>query len=137
MMLRLVPLLLLAAAPAIDAAEIRRGAIAVGERTSEQPALRAETAPGAGFRLGAAYRAWRNSAAAVLFDSDNTTGDGGDAEALAIDCGDERIAFATLEASRTAMGLDEAGVMRAAGDGDPAIARNWRARLKAAPAACH
>ena len=129
-------MLLLAAAPAIDAADVRRGALAVGDRTSEQPALRAEAQPGPAFRLGAVFRAWTNSAAAVRFDAANSTGDGGDAEALAVDCGDERIAFASLEEVLHATGMAEAEVARSAGAPDPAIVAAWRARRSMPPKPC-
>lgn len=127
----------LAGAP-LDRAEVRRGMTAVGEQTSDQPAIRTERAgqPSAAFRIGAGFAAWRNAAAAVEFDAAHTTGDGGDAEALAIDCGDERIGFASVETARATAGASDAELIAAAGM-DVAAATAWGKRKTNRPAACH
>src|SRR4051794_37620997 len=95
-------LLLVAAAPAaFDAVAFGRGGDAVGTRPSAAPAVRAEPSPSASFRLGAAFRAWHNAAAAVVYDTTHSTGDGGDEAVVAEDCTDERVAFAAMEGERT------------------------------------
>jgi len=68
-------------------------------------AVRAEPAASASFRLGAAYRAWRNATDAAAHDATHKTGDGGDAALLARDCTDERVAFLATEAERSALAL--------------------------------
>jgi len=111
----LLPSLLLAgAAPAaFDAAAFGRGAEAVGTRPSAAPAVRAEPSPSASFRLGAAFRAWRNANAAAEYDATHTTGDGGDEAVVAEDCTDERVAFAAMEAERGALALTVEAVAKA------------------------
>jgi len=93
------------ASPKFDPAAFRRGAEAVDTKTSAAMAVRAEPATSASFRLGAAYRAWRNASAAAEHDATHTTGDGGDAALLAMDCTDERVAFLAIEPERTALAL--------------------------------
>jgi hypothetical protein len=94
-----------AASAGLDPAAFRRGAAAVDTRTSPAMAVRAEPSPSPSFRLGAAYRAWRNATAAAEHDATHSTGDGGDDAVLAEDCTDERVAFNELETERTALSL--------------------------------
>lgn len=135
----LFPALLLAGASAgggLDAREFRRGTAAVDTRASHFIALRAETAPSASFRLGAAFQAWHNASAAVVHDATHTTGDGGDARILAEDCSDERIVFTALEAERAAMGLTPSDVLAVAADTVPVTLAAWEARRLAPPTYC-
>ena len=128
----LVLLLLLAVAARADP-EAVRGAAAVGATPSAEPALRREGMPSSGFALGASLKAWANAAEEVREIATHTTGDGGDAEALAEACSDERIAFNALEQRRA--GIDPAAVVtRAAMPAPLTIA--WRTRVVARPAAC-
>lgn len=136
--MRLVlPLLLLqAAAPtALRGGEFARGMTAVGERPTDAIALRQATAPSPSFRLGAAYRAWRNAGAAVAHDAASSTGDGGDVELLAEDCADERIAFTSVETEREALRLAPEQVAAATGIA-PDIVSAWQARRTRPPAHC-
>lgn len=125
-------LLLLTAASGTSPDAVR-GVQAVGERTSAEAALRAEGSPSADFALGASLRAWANAAAAVRYTATHVTGDGGDAEALAEACSDERIAFRSLETRVTDLRPDVAAAR--AGLGAP-VAHAWTARRSAAPAVC-
>ncbi|WP_174274195.1 hypothetical protein [Sphingomonas bacterium] len=136
----LAALLLLAAAdrPAaiVDRREFARGLAAVDASPSDTIALRGERAPSPSFRLGAAYRAWRNARAAITHDAAHPTGDGGDVEVLAEDCSDERIVFTSLETERNALGVAIEQVVAADPKrGEDALAA-WNARLAARPPQC-
>ena len=132
------------AAPAaignVDAAEVRQGLLLVGARASDEPALRLERQthePSASLTLGAALGAWVNAAAILDYDLKTPTGDGGDDEAIGVDCYDERVAFTHLEARREAFGLPSSQVTAAAGV-DVAILPLWMNRQRAgSPARCH
>jgi hypothetical protein len=116
--LMVLSLLLAAAGPlsaAFDPAAFRRGIEAVDSRTSSSMAVRAEPSPSPSFRLGAAYRAWRNATAAAEHDSTHSTGDGGDAAVLAEDCTDERLAFIAMEEERTGLSLTSEELSKAGG----------------------
>jgi len=131
----------LAAIGNVDAAEVRRGFLLVGARASDEPALRLERQthePSKSLTLGAALGAWVNAAAILDYDLKTPTGDGGDDEAIGVDCYDERVAFTHLEARREAFGLPPSQVTSAAGVVDGAILPLWMNRQRAgAPARCH
>jgi len=132
--------LLQAASPAVDPAEVRRGVALVGVQTSDEPALRLERQthePSESFRLGAALGAWISAAGALDYDLKTPSGDGGDEEAIGVDCYDERVAFTHLEASRQALALTPSQATAAAGIAVPAVATTWTARQQAgAPRRC-
>ena len=139
-----VGLLSLAASSSIAAAlspsaaqEVRRGLGAVGDQTSEAPALRREDATHQAspeFALGATLGAWRNAYAKIGFDLAHPAGDGGDAGLLRTDCSDEEVAFSHLQAQAAALRLTPQAAVEAAGlDADAAT---WTARTKAGPGAC-
>ncbi len=128
-------LLLAAAAGPFDSGDFFRGGAAVGDRPSDAIALRQMPLASPSFRLGAAWRGWRNASAAVAHDAANPTGDGGDAEVLAEDCSDERIAFIAVEAERSALALTPEQVAGAAALAPDAVAA-WRARHDAAAPHC-
>jgi hypothetical protein len=132
-------LLAAAGARADTPADIRRGLAAVGPSTSDQAALRAATTRGEaspGYRLGAALGAWRNAATGLDFDLHNPSGDGDDSEAIRIDCFDERVAFARLDAARVALAMTPREVVMAAGGAGSGALEAWREREAAAPSAC-
>jgi hypothetical protein len=133
--------LLQAASTRVDLADVRRGFGLVGAGASDEPALRRERqaqAPSESFRLGAALGAWINAAAALDYDLKTPSGDGGDEEAIGIDCYDERKAFTHLETLRQAFGLAPTQVITAAGVIAPAgVAAAWTSRQQAgAPPRC-
>jgi len=120
-------------------AELRRGVAAVGPRTSDEPALRLERQtrePSAGFRLGAALGAWTSAAATLAYDLKTPSGDGDDSETIHLDCYDEKLALAHLEAGRQALGLTPRQVLDGAGVAEPGLLAAGRARQSAAPPAC-
>jgi len=125
----------------VDAAEVRRGFLLVGARASDEPALRLERQthePSASLTLGAALGAWVNAAAILNYDLKTPTGDGGDDEAIGVDCYDERVAFTHLEARRQALDQPPSQVTSAAGLTDGAILPVWMNRQRGgAPARCH
>jgi hypothetical protein len=124
----------------VDPAEVRRGFILVGARASDEPALRLESQthePSMSFRVGAALGAWISAAAALDYDLKTPSGDGGDEEAIGVDCYDERVAFVHLETGLQALGLTPNMVTAAAGALDPAVSPAWIARRReGAPARC-
>jgi hypothetical protein len=125
-----------AAATSVDAAEVRRGFVLVGSRASDEPALRLERQthePSASLMLGAALGAWINAAAALDYDLKTPSGDGGDEEAIGVDCYDERVAFAHLEARRQTLGMAPSQITVAAGVIDPGVLPSWTARQQAGP----
>ena len=128
------------AAAGVDPAEVRRGFVAVASRTSDEPALRLERQtrePSASFMLGAALDAWINAAAILGYDLKTPSGDGGDEEAIGVDCYDERVAFTHLEAHRVALGFAPSQVTAAAGVADPMVLAALAARERAgAPPRC-
>lgn len=119
----------------IAAPDFARGMAAVDTRPTDAVALRAIPSPSPSYRLGAAYRAWRNASAAIEHDSTHPTGDGGDEEVLAEDCSDERIAFTALETERQAAGATPAQVAGLAGDGAVAT-EAWAQRQSRSPIHC-
>ena len=129
-----------AAEASFDPAEVRRGLALVGSRTSDEPALRLERQthePSAGFELGAALAAWINAAAILDYDLKTPTGDGGDEEAIGVDCYDERVAFTDFEARRRALGFAPSRATEAAGVAEPTVASALTARQRAgAPPRC-
>ena len=129
--------LLLAAAASgpLNAGDFARGGVAVGDRPSDAIALRQAPLASPSFRLGAAWRGWRNATAAVAHDAANPTGDGGDAEVLAEDCSDERIAFIAVEAERGALRITPEQVAAAAMLA-PDVVAAWRARRGGAAPHC-
>ena len=113
-----------AAAASVDPAEVRRGFALVGSRTSDEPAIRLERQahePSASFMVGAALGAWINAAAILDYDLKTPSGDGGDEEAIGVDCYDERVAFTDLEGRRQALDLAPSQVTAAAGVSDPMV----------------
>ncbi|WP_375382491.1 hypothetical protein [uncultured Sphingomonas sp.] len=128
-------LLTAAASGPFDAGDFARGGAAVGDRPSDAIALRQAPLASPSFRLGAAWRGWRNATAAVARDAASPTGDGGDAEVLAEDCSDERIAFIAVEAERGALGLTPEQV-GAAATLAPDVVAAWRTRRSAAAPHC-
>jgi hypothetical protein len=133
------PTLLSAATPGVDPTAVRRGLALVGPRTSDEPALRLERQtgdPSPSFRLGAALGAWISAAAALDYDLKTPSGDGGDEEAIGVDCYDERVAFTHLEASRQALGLAPPQATAAA-VAEPGVLPAWIGRQQAgAPMRC-
>ena len=147
-------ILLAAASPAFaaslsatDQADLRRAYEAAKLSTSEQPALRAERRdrePSPGFLLGAALGSWTAAAAQLSFDLNNPTAagpphvsqTGGDQDALAMDCDEEKTAFANLQDRSRAAALAPADVLGAAGVTDTAMADAWRAREAGPAKAC-
>jgi len=137
---------LLAASPAgaapIDPtvqADLRRGLATVGDKASDEPALRLERQthePSPGFALGSALGAWRNAAAALDFDLKNPAGDGDDSEAIANDCFDEKTAFAHLQSRAQSLGLTPDAVVAAAGLPQASLLDAWRARLSGPARRC-
>jgi len=120
-------------------ADLRRGMAMVGPGTSDEPALRAERMtrePSPAFMLGAALGAWIGARATLDFDLKTPSGDGDDSAAIAVDCFDERTAFAHLEARSAALGLAPSAVIEAAGAQDPALPDAWRSRRSGAPPRC-
>jgi hypothetical protein len=132
-------MLLQAAATGVDPAEVRRGVALVGARTSDEPALRLERQthePSPSFSLGAALGAWIGAAAALDYDLKTPSGDGGDEEAIGVDCYDERTVFTHLEARRQALGLTPSQATAAAAV-EPGVAPAWASRQQAgAPVRC-
>ena len=122
------------------AAEITRGAAAVGMSSSEAPAVRVEARtgpPSPGFLLGAAYRAWTNAAGVLAFDLVNPTAgpphasqNGQLLEFIREECREETAAFDALR-QRMPPGWDITRVISAAG-GDAGAAAAF-ARRKAGP----
>ena len=123
------------------AAEITRGAAAVGMSSSEAPAVRVEARtgpPSPGFLLGAAYRAWTNAAGVLAFDLVNPTAgpphasqNGQLLEFIREECREETAAFDAVT-QRMPPGWDIARVISAAaGDAGDAAAF---ARRQAGPA---
>ncbi len=120
-------------------AELRRGLAAAGDAASDEPALRRERQtrePSPAFALGAALGAWTNARAALDYDLHNPSGDGDDSAAIAIDCFDERTAFAHLEARRRALDLTPPAVLAAAGPSGVAAESAWRGRQAGPPPGC-
>jgi hypothetical protein len=127
------------ASPSLDPADVRRGFALVGARTSDEPALRLERqthAPSPSFSLGAALGAWISAAGALDYDLKTPSGDGGDEEAIGVDCYDERVAFTHLEASRQALGLTPSQATAIAGVAEPGVGQAWTARRAGAPVRC-
>jgi hypothetical protein len=126
------------------AAEIARGAGAVGLSSSEAPAVRVEARtgqPSPGFLLGAAYRAWVNAASVLAFDLVNPTAgpphasqNGQLSEFIREECREEATAFDALT-QRMPLGWDIGRVISAAG-GDAADAKRWADRKAGPAAAC-
>ena len=93
--------------------------------------------------LGAALGAGVNAAAQLDFDQKNPTAagpphvsqTGGDADALAQDCADEKIAFIRLESRRQALQLEPVQVLAAASM-QGANLPMWQARLAGPTAGC-
>jgi hypothetical protein len=137
---QMAPVRVALAAASVDPVEVRRGVALVGPRASEEPALRLERQthqPTASFMLGAALGAWINAADTLDFDLKTPSGDGGDEEAIGVDCYDERVAFTHLEARSQALGLGPSQVTASAGVADPVVLPAWTARQRAgAPARC-
>jgi len=131
--------ILSAGAPGVDPAEVRRGFALVGPRTSDEPALRLERQtrdPSPSFQLGAALGAWISAAAALDYDLKTPSGDGGDEEAIGIDCYDERVAFSHLEARRQTLGMAPSQAIAAAGV-EPGVLPAWIGRQQTgAPMRC-
>ncbi len=129
------------AAPRVDTAEVRRGFTLVGPKASDEPALRLERQtrePSPSFALGAALGAWISATAILDYDLKTPSGDGGDDEAIGVDCYDERIAFTHLQARHQALGLTASEVVAATGVVDPKILTSWMARQRAgSPLRCH
>jgi hypothetical protein len=126
-----------AAEAGVDAAEVHRGLAAVGSRASDEPALRLERQthePSASFRLGAALGAWISATAILTYDLNTPSGDGGDDEAISVDCYDERSAFAHLEASRQVLGLTALQATAAAGVSDAMVSPTLMNRERAGAA---
>jgi hypothetical protein len=94
--------------------------------------------------LGAALGAWTAAAAQLSFDLKNPTAagpphvsqTGGDPDALAMDCDEEKTAFANLQDRSRAAALAPADVLGAAGVTDTAMADAWRAREAGPAKAC-
>ncbi len=115
----------------VDPAEVRRGFARVGSQASDEPALRRERLthePSASFMLGAALGAWVSAAANLDYDLKTPSGDGGDAEAIGVDCYDERTAFAHLEARRQALDLAPSQATA-----EPGVSSAWTARRRTGP----
>ncbi|WP_158914527.1 hypothetical protein [Caulobacter sp. S45] len=129
-----------AAGTSVDPADVRRGFTMVGSRASDEPALRLERQtrePSTSFMLGAALGAWISAASTLDYDLKTPSGDGGDEEAIGVDCYDERAAFTHLEAHRQALGLAPSQVTAAAGVADPKLLAALTARDRAgAPPRC-
>jgi len=119
--------------------ELRRGLAMVGSKTSDEPALRLERQtrePSAAFMLGSALGAWNSAAAALDYDLRTPSGDGDDTEAIAIDCYDEKVAFAHLEARRQSLGLTPRQVVDGAGLSERDVLGSWQARQSGPPPRC-
>ena len=119
--------------------ELRRGLAMVGSKTSDEPALRLERQtrePSAAFMLGSALGAWNSAAATLDYDLKTPSGDGDDTEAIAIDCYDEKVAFAHLEARRQSLGLTRQQVVDGAGLSERGVLGSWQARQSNAPPRC-
>ena len=125
--------LILAALVGAAEPDMARGIAAVGTRPSAEPALRREENPSADFALGASLKAWANAAEEVRYAATHKTGDGGDAEALAEACADERIAFRALEKRRT--GMLPAGLIARSGM-SVSLGRAWQNRVEHKPESC-
>jgi len=98
------------------AVEIRRGFVAAGSKTSEQPALREERdrrEPSQGFMIGVALGAWSNAAAQLQYALEVPSGDGDDTAAIDLDCQEEGTAFKDLQARSQAAGLAAAQLVAA------------------------
>jgi hypothetical protein len=127
-------------------ADLRRALTLVGPSTSEEPALRLERQtrePSPAFLLGAALGAWINAADQLDFDRDHPTAagpphasqSGGDPDALAQDCADEKLAFAHLKTRVEAMGMS-AEQVAATASLDHGVLDAWRKRTAARPPIC-
>lgn len=136
---------LLAASPCVAAEirplepELRRGFQAVGDKASEEPALRLERQtrdPSPAFMLGTALGAWSAASDALNYDLANPSGDGDDSAAIEMDCYDEKLAFDHLEARRQALDLTPEEVVTAVGARSATLAASWATRKAGAPPRC-
>jgi hypothetical protein len=120
-------------------AELRRGFVAAGTRTSDEPALRLERQsrePSQGFRLGAALGAWINAAETLDYDLKTPSGDGDDTETIHLDCYDEKLTLERLETARRSLDLAPEAALKGAGVANAGVLAAWRSRQAAAPSAC-
>ncbi len=124
---------------AASMADVRRGVLAAGSKTSQQPALRQAREsgePSDGFKLGVALGAWSNATDQLSYDLKIPSGDGDDIAAIDLDCQEERVAFSDLQTYRQAAGLEMSALAGAGRPEDADLTARLTARANGPVARC-